>query len=50
MYSLSSGWFRVNGSTDAVCVSTAIEDSNPDIAAARKLNIPVIHRSDLLSQ
>ncbi|HON10986.1 MAG TPA: Mur ligase family protein [Chitinispirillaceae bacterium] len=39
----------VNGSTDAVCVSTAIEDSNPDIAAARELNIPVIHRSDLLS-
>jgi UDP-N-acetylmuramate-alanine ligase len=35
--------------TDAVCVSTAIEESNPDIAAARACGIPVIHRSDLLA-
>jgi UDP-N-acetylmuramate--alanine ligase len=35
--------------TDVVCVSTAIEDSNPDIAAARDRGIPVIHRSDLLA-
>jgi UDP-N-acetylmuramate--alanine ligase len=35
--------------TDAVCISTAIEDSNPDIAAARERGIPVIHRSDLLA-
>jgi UDP-N-acetylmuramate-alanine ligase len=35
--------------TDAVCVSTAIEDSNPDIAAARRLGIPVVHRSDVLA-
>jgi UDP-N-acetylmuramate-alanine ligase len=35
--------------TDAACVSTAIEDSNPDIAAARKLGIPIVHRSDLLA-
>jgi UDP-N-acetylmuramate--alanine ligase len=35
--------------TDVVCVSTAIEDSNPDIAAARERGIPIIHRSDLLS-
>jgi len=35
--------------TDIVCVSTAIEDTNPDIAAARARNLPVIHRSDLLA-
>jgi UDP-N-acetylmuramate-alanine ligase len=35
--------------TDTVCLSTAIEDSNPDIAAAADLGISVIHRSDLLA-
>jgi UDP-N-acetylmuramate--alanine ligase len=39
----------VGSDTGAVCVSTAIEDSNPDIAAARKHGVPVIHRSDLLA-
>lgn len=39
----------VNAGTDVVCVSTAIEESNPDIAAARALHIPIIHRSDLLA-
>ena len=39
----------VGADTDAVCVSTAIEESNPDIAAARNRGIPIIHRSDLLS-
>jgi len=39
----------VGADTDVVCVSTAIEDSNPDIAAAHSRGIPVIHRSDLLS-
>jgi UDP-N-acetylmuramate--alanine ligase len=39
----------VNTDTDVVCVSTAIEDSNPDIAAARAHGIPIIHRSDLLA-
>ncbi len=34
---------------DVVCVSTAIEASNPDIAAAASLGIPVVHRSDLLA-
>lgn len=34
---------------DVVCVSTAIEESNPDIAASRASNIPIIHRSDLLA-
>ena len=39
----------VGGDTDVVCVSTAIEDSNPDIAAARSRGLPIVHRSDLLS-
>ncbi len=34
---------------DAVCVSTAIEESNPDIVTARSRGIPIIHRSDLLA-
>jgi hypothetical protein len=39
----------VGKDTDIVCISTAIEDSNPDIASARSRGIPIIHRSDLLS-
>jgi UDP-N-acetylmuramate--alanine ligase len=34
---------------EALAVSTAIEERNPDLAAARKRGIPVLHRSDLLS-
>lgn len=34
---------------DYVVVSSAIEESIPDIQTARKLNIPVIKRADLLS-
>jgi UDP-N-acetylmuramate--alanine ligase len=33
----------------ALVVSTAIEEQNPDIAAARAANIPVFHRSELLA-
>jgi UDP-N-acetylmuramate--alanine ligase len=39
----------VGEDTDVVCVSTAIEDTNPEIVAARTGRIPVIHRSDLLN-
>ncbi len=39
----------VDGDVDVVCVSTAIEESNPEIAAARSRGIPVVHRSDLLA-
>ena len=39
----------VGGDTDAVCVSTAIEESNPDITAARVSGVPIVHRSDLLA-
>ncbi len=35
--------------TDALVVSTAIEDTNPDIKRANTLNIPVFHRSDVLA-
>jgi UDP-N-acetylmuramate--alanine ligase len=39
----------IGGDADVVCVSTAIEDSNPDVAAARRLGIPIVHRSDVLA-
>lgn len=39
----------VDEDTDALCISTAIEESNPDIAAARACGLPIIHRSDLLA-
>ncbi|HSR12014.1 MAG TPA: Mur ligase domain-containing protein, partial [Thermodesulfobacteriota bacterium] len=39
----------VHDRTDAVVVSTAIEEDNPDIAAARTRNMPVLHRSDILA-
>ena len=39
----------VDEDIDAVCVSTAIEESNPDIAAARSCGLPIVHRSDLLA-
>jgi len=38
----------VRSDTDAVVVSTAIEDDNPDLAAARRLAVPVRHRADVL--
>jgi UDP-N-acetylmuramate--alanine ligase len=34
---------------DALVVSTAIEETNPDIAAARGRGIPIFHRSDVLA-
>ena len=39
----------VSTDTDAVCVSTAIEESNPDIVAAHRRGLPILHRSDLLA-
>lgn len=33
----------------AVVVSTAIEDSIPDVAAAKRFGIPIFHRADLLA-
>jgi len=39
----------LSDATEALVISTAIEDDNPDIAAARKRGIPILHRSDLLA-
>lgn len=39
----------ISEKTDAIVVSTAIENTNPDIAKAEELNIPVYHRSDILA-
>ena len=39
----------INEDTDIVCVSSAVEESNPDLTAARNYGIPIIHRSDLLA-
>ncbi len=40
----------INENLSAVVVSTAIESGNPDTEAAKKLNIPIIHRSELLAK
>jgi UDP-N-acetylmuramate--alanine ligase len=52
--SMECSLFEQNGSgitasTDALCVSTAIEPSNPDIAVALSRGIPIFHRSDVLA-
>lgn len=39
----------IDNSTSALVVSTAIEDTNPDIAKAKELGIPVFHRSEILA-
>jgi UDP-N-acetylmuramate--alanine ligase len=39
----------LTGATEALVISTAIEDDNAEIAAARRCGIPVFHRSDLLA-
>ena len=39
----------VTADIDIVCVSTAIEELNPDVAAASACSIPIVHRSDLLA-
>jgi UDP-N-acetylmuramate--alanine ligase len=39
----------ISAATDALVISTAIEDDNADIAAARKLGVGILHRSDLLA-
>ncbi|MFC1521641.1 UDP-N-acetylmuramate--L-alanine ligase [Elusimicrobiota bacterium] len=39
----------ISSKTDALVVSTAIEETNPDYIKARSLNIPIFHRSDVLA-
>ena len=40
----------ITADTDIVVVSTAVEDTVPEVQKARALNIPVIRRSELLAQ
>ena len=40
----------VTKDTDALVVSTAIEDTNPDIRRARELGVPLRHRSEMLAE
>jgi len=40
----------VTGDTVAVVVSTAIEEDNPDLAAAERLACPVVHRAEMLGR
>jgi UDP-N-acetylmuramate-alanine ligase len=39
----------LEGDCSALVVSTAVEEEVPDVAAARRLGVPVLHRSDLLA-
>ena len=39
----------LKGDCAALIVSTAVEDTVPDVAAARALGVPVLHRSELLA-
>lgn len=39
----------VAGDCAALVVSTAVEDEVPDVIAARRLGVPVLHRSELLA-
>ncbi|MBO4556195.1 MAG: hypothetical protein J5706_05485 [Elusimicrobiales bacterium] len=40
----------VTENTARLVVSTAIEDSSPEIAAAKKHGVPVVHRSEVLAE
>ena len=40
----------ITADTDAVVYSTAIESDNPDIQKAKALNIPLLHRADMLAK
>ena len=39
----------ITADTQAIVVSTAIENDNPDIKKANELNIPIFHRSEVLA-
>ncbi len=39
----------VAGDCSALVVSTAVEEDTPDVATARRLGVPVLHRSELLA-
>ncbi len=39
----------LEGDCAALVVSTAVEDTVPDVAAAKRLGVPILHRSELLA-
>ena len=39
----------LSGDCAALVVSTAVEEAIPDVAAARRIGVPVLHRSELLA-
>jgi UDP-N-acetylmuramate--alanine ligase len=39
----------LEGDCAALVVSTAVEDGVPDVAAAKRLGVPILHRSELLA-
>lgn len=39
----------ITPATRALVFSTAVEDDNPDLAAARRLGVPIRHRSEILA-
>lgn len=41
-------WLRAD--TQALVVSTAIEEGNPELEAARRLGVPVVHRAAMLAR
>ena len=40
----------ISPTTAALLVSTAIEDTNPEVAAAKKLGVEIIHRAEMLAR
>ncbi|MEO2003812.1 MAG: Mur ligase domain-containing protein, partial [Candidatus Poribacteria bacterium] len=38
------------GEADVVVVSSAVPETNPEVAAARRLNVPVIARAEMLAE
>lgn len=40
----------INGKTMSIAVSTAIENDNPDLLAARRLQVPIVHRAEMLAR
>jgi len=40
----------IDSNTAGVVVSTAIENDNPDVTAARRLGVPVVHRAEMLAK
>ena len=40
----------VSADTDKLILSTAIEETNPDVGAAKRLGVRILHRSQLLAE